>query len=91
MLNALVGDGAELDIIERTQGNPFFIEEMLLALFSEGALMRNGTVKLARPLAQLLLPATVQGLLAARIDRQRESINNCSRLWRCWARSRRLT
>src|SRR5215469_2589259 len=75
MLDALVGDGAELDplkrmIIERTQGNRFFIEEMLLVLFDEGVLMRNGAVKLARPLAQLRLPVTVQGLLASRIDRQ---------------------
>jgi class 3 adenylate cyclase/tetratricopeptide (TPR) repeat protein len=75
MLKALVGDGAELDplkrmIIKRTEGNPFFIEEMLLALFDQGALTRNGAVKLARPLAQLRLPPTVQGLLASRIDRQ---------------------
>ena len=74
MLNALVGDSAELDplrgiIIERTQGNPFFIEEMLQALFDEGALVRNGTVKITRPLGQLRMPFTVQGILAARIDR----------------------
>ena len=75
MLNALVGDTAELDprrrmIIERTQGNPFFIEEMLQSLFDEGVLARNGVVKIARPFSQLRLPRTVQGILAARIDRQ---------------------
>ena len=32
-------------IIERTGGNPFFIEEMVQALFDEGALVRNGAVK----------------------------------------------
>ncbi len=57
-------------IIERTGGNPFFIEEMLQGLFDEGALVRNGVVKVARPLAQLRLPPTVQGILASRIDRQ---------------------
>src|SRR6202158_3303312 len=57
-------------IIERTGGNPFFIEEMVQALFDEGALVRNGAVKVTRSLSQLRLPPTVQGILAARIDRQ---------------------
>ena len=56
-------------IIERTEGNPFFIEEMVQALFDEGALVRNGAVKVTRSLSQLRLPRTVQGILAARIDR----------------------
>ena len=75
MLSTLLGDHAELGplkrmIFERTDGNPFFIEEMLQALFDEGALVRNGEVKLAFPLAQVRMPPTVQGILAARIDRQ---------------------
>jgi predicted ATPase len=56
-------------IIERTQGNPFFIEEIVLALFDDGALVRNGKVKLTRPAAELKIPPTVQATLAARIDR----------------------
>ena len=39
-------------IIERTEGNPFFMEEMVQALFDEGALVRNGAVKLTRSLSQ---------------------------------------
>jgi predicted ATPase len=75
MASALLGKSAELDsvkrlIIERTDGNPFFIEEMLQALFDEGVLARNGVVRIAGPLSQLRLPATVQGILAAGIDRQ---------------------
>ena len=74
MLTALLGDGAELDplkrlIIERTGGNPFFIEEMVQALFDEGALVRNGAVKVTSSLSQMRLPPTVQGMLASRIDR----------------------
>ena len=74
MLTALLGDGAELGTIkrliaERTGGNPFFIEEMVQALFDEGALLRNGAVKVVRPLSQLRMPPTVQGILASRIDR----------------------
>jgi predicted ATPase len=74
MLAALVGEGVELAplkrlIIEKTEGNPFFIEEMVQVLFEEGALVRNGAVKVTRSLSQLRLPPTVQGILAARIDR----------------------
>ena len=74
MLATLLGGGVELEalkrlIIKRTEGNPFFIEEMVQALFDEGALVRNGAVKVARSLSQLRLPPTVQGILASRIDR----------------------
>jgi len=74
LLAALLEDPIELQplkrlIIERTGGNPFFIEEMVHTLFDEGALVRNGVVKVARSLSQLRLPQTVQGILAARIDR----------------------
>ena len=68
MLATLLDDGVELNplkrlIIERTEGNPFFIEEMVQALFDEGALVRNGAVKVAESLSQLRLPPTVQGIL----------------------------
>jgi predicted ATPase len=74
MLDSLLGDQSELAllkrvIIERTQGNPFFMEEIVLALFDDGALVRNGEVKLTRPPAELKIPPTVQATLAARIDR----------------------
>jgi hypothetical protein len=35
----------------------------------EGALVRNGTVKMIRPLGQLRMPPTVQAILASRMDR----------------------
>jgi class 3 adenylate cyclase/tetratricopeptide (TPR) repeat protein len=75
MLSALLGDGKDLLplkrlIIERTEGTPFFMEEMVQVLFEEGALVREGTVvRLTRPLGELKIPLTVQGILAARIDR----------------------
>ena len=73
MLRALLGEDTELDplkrlIAERTGGNPFFIEEVVQALFEQGVLARNGIVKLVQPLANAHLPVTVQGVLAARID-----------------------
>ena len=45
------------------------MEEMVLVLFDEGALVRNGAAKLTRSLNQLKIPPTVQAILAARIDR----------------------
>jgi class 3 adenylate cyclase/tetratricopeptide (TPR) repeat protein len=56
-------------VIERTEGNPFFMEETVQVLLDEGALVRNGEVKLNRPLGQLKIPPTVHAILAARIDR----------------------
>jgi class 3 adenylate cyclase/tetratricopeptide (TPR) repeat protein/ribosomal protein L40E len=74
MLTSLLGNEAELDelkrlTIEKTEGNPFFMEETVLVLFDEGALVRNGTIKLTRPLSELKIPPTVQAILTARIDR----------------------
>ena len=74
LLDALVGDDTDLQplkrlIIEKTQGNPFFLEETVQVLFDEGALIRNGRVKLTRSPNELRIPPTVQMILAARIDR----------------------
>jgi predicted ATPase len=74
LLDALVGDEADLRplkrlIIEKTHGNPFFMEETVQVLLDEGALVRNGVLKLTRPLSELRIPPTVQTILAARIDR----------------------
>ena len=75
LLSALLGDGIELTalkrvIIEKSEGNPFFMEETVQVLFDEGALVRDGSgVMLTRSLNTLKIPPTVQGILAARIDR----------------------
>jgi class 3 adenylate cyclase/tetratricopeptide (TPR) repeat protein len=74
MLSALLGDEAELEplkrlVADKTEGNPFFVEEMAQALFEQGILVRNGHVKLSRSLANIKIPPTVQAVLASRIDR----------------------
>jgi predicted ATPase len=74
MLSELLGQEKDLLplkrlIIERTDGTPFFMEEIVQALFEEGVLQRNGIVKLARPMSAVKVPATVQAVLASRIDR----------------------
>ena len=74
MLGSILGEGKDLlplkrIIIERTEGNPFFMEEIVQALFEERALVRNGTVKLAKSMSAVKVPATVQAVLSSRIDR----------------------
>jgi class 3 adenylate cyclase len=74
MLSTLLGEDKDLtplkrQIVERTQGTPFFMEEMVQTLFEEGVLQRNGGVKLAKSMSTVKIPATVQAVLASRIDR----------------------
>jgi len=75
LLRALLGDAAGLGrleqlILEQTEGNPFFIEEVVQDLV-EGQVLRGerGHYRLEQVPGKLHIPATVQGVLAARIDR----------------------
>jgi class 3 adenylate cyclase/predicted ATPase len=69
--------GAETDvqplkrrILEQTQGNPFFIEEAVQTLVEQHILVgERGQYRLAQAPTALQIPPTVQGVLAARIDR----------------------
>jgi tetratricopeptide (TPR) repeat protein len=57
-------------LMARTAGNPFFLEESVRTLIETAALMGTpGAYRLAAPLQGLPVPATVQAVLAARIDR----------------------
>lgn len=74
LLAALVGSdealaGLKRLIVDKTEGNAFFMEEYVQTLFDQGVLLRGERVTLARALSSIEMPATVQGVLAARIDR----------------------
>jgi class 3 adenylate cyclase/tetratricopeptide (TPR) repeat protein len=75
LLAALLGADASLHglkqlLVERTQGNPFFLEESVRTLVEAGALAgERGAYRLSRPADRTAVPATVQAVLAARIDR----------------------
>ena len=57
-------------IQERTKGNPFFIEEVVQSLVESGHLAGvRGAYRLTTPVEALNVPASVQAVLAARIDR----------------------
>ena len=74
-LQALLGDDPSLKpltdlLIARTEGNPFFLEESVRTLAETGVLVgERGAYRLGQALAGLQVPATVQAVLAARIDR----------------------
>ena len=70
----LGGDGdlapSKAHLIERTEGNPFFLEESVWHLVEAGALVgERGGYRLGRPVRAAQIPATVHAVLAARIDR----------------------
>jgi tetratricopeptide (TPR) repeat protein len=73
LLTALLGDDPGLEPLKRLlvrRGNPFFIEETIRTLVETGALTRErGVYCLTRPIQAIEVPATVQVILAARIDR----------------------
>ena len=75
LLQALLGTDAGLDplkrlLITRTQGNPFFLEESVRTLVETNALVgERGVYRLTKDLPSIQVPATVQAVLAARIDR----------------------
>jgi class 3 adenylate cyclase/tetratricopeptide (TPR) repeat protein len=57
-------------LIERTEGNPFFLEESVRSLAETKALVgERGDYRLTEPLHTIQVPATVRAILAARIDR----------------------
>ena len=75
LLRDLLGEAAAAAtlipaLVERTEGNPFFLEETVRHLVDTGVLAgERGAYRVRRPPAALELPATVQSVLAARIDR----------------------
>jgi class 3 adenylate cyclase/tetratricopeptide (TPR) repeat protein len=75
LLQAMLGDDAGLQpltqrLIAQTQGNPFFLEESVRTLVETQMLVgKRGAYRLAQALPTIQVPATVQAVLAARIDR----------------------
>jgi class 3 adenylate cyclase/tetratricopeptide (TPR) repeat protein len=75
LVGSLLGEGeleedARERIVERAGGNPLFVEEMLAMLLDAGMLEReNGRWLLVGDVGSVAIPATIQALLAARLDR----------------------
>ena len=75
LLRPLLGDDPSLAplktrLIERTDGNPFFLEESVQTLVeTQGLVGERGAYRLTQALPSIQVPATVQAVLTARIDR----------------------
>jgi len=73
LLDALLGDDPGLAPLKQLlvkRGNPFFLEETVRTLVETKALAgERGRYRLTQPVQALQVPATVQAILAARIDR----------------------
>jgi adenylate cyclase len=62
------------NIIERAQGNPFFLEELVNAIVERGDFEgEKGAYRLKGGIDTIPLPSTVQAVIAARIDRLEEN------------------
>jgi tetratricopeptide (TPR) repeat protein len=75
LLRDLLGDDIALQplkrrLVERTEGNPFFLEEIVRTLVETKVLTgARGNYRLTKELHEIQVPPTVQAVLAARIDR----------------------
>ncbi|QQX85967.1 AAA family ATPase [Cupriavidus necator] len=75
LLTALLGDHLSLVPLKlliqaKTEGNPFFMEEVVKTLAEESVLLgQPGSYRIEKAPLSLHIPPTVQGVLAARIDR----------------------
>jgi predicted ATPase len=75
LYRALLGDAPSLrplrqSLISHTEGNPFFLEEIARTLVERQILDGEpGSYRLAQPALAIQVPATVQAVIAARIDR----------------------
>ena len=73
LLEALLGDDPGLAPLKQLlvkRGNPFFLEETVRTLVETKALAgERGRYRLTQPVQAIQVPATVQAMLAARIDR----------------------
>jgi class 3 adenylate cyclase/tetratricopeptide (TPR) repeat protein len=80
LVRNILGD-LELDpnleekVVVKTGGNPFFVEEMVRELLERGDVVQEGDRYVSqRPIDQLDIPNSVQGVLAARMDRLSEDL-----------------
>jgi class 3 adenylate cyclase/tetratricopeptide (TPR) repeat protein len=88
LISSLLGRGGVPDdvrdrVLSSAEGNPFYLEEMLTMLIEEGALERqNGGWSSTTRLADVSIPDSVHGVIAARIDlldeSAREGLRRCS-------------
>lgn len=64
-------------VLDRSEGNPFFAEEVIRALVDLGAIVRTrGRWQVSPDLEKIAIPDTLRGVIIARIDRLDEDIRH---------------
>jgi len=75
LARALLGDdpsvhGITRELVRRADGNPFFMEQLVITLIDDGSLEGTpGAYRLRRPLGELRVPASIAAVISARVDR----------------------
>jgi class 3 adenylate cyclase len=70
-------------IMEKAEGNPFFLEEVIRTLIDTGSVRRNassGRWQVTAQIESLHMPDTIQGLIMARVDRLDEEVKQVLRV-----------
>jgi predicted ATPase len=62
-------------ILGKTEGNPFYLEEIILELEEQGAIRRSPEgFQLLKPLRRIEIPDTVESVVLARLDRLEQGV-----------------
>ena len=75
LTRALLGDDPSVhavasELIRRADGNPFFMEQLVITLIDEGSLEGTpGAYRLRKPLGELRVPGSIAAVIHARVDR----------------------
>ncbi|WP_454646993.1 adenylate/guanylate cyclase domain-containing protein [Bradyrhizobium liaoningense] len=75
LARALLGDdpsvlGVMSELVARADGNPFFLEQLVITLIDDGSLEGTpGAYRLQRPLGELRVPGSIAAVIGARTDR----------------------
>jgi len=68
-------------ILQKAEGNPFFVEEVIRMLMDRGALVKkDGAWAAGKEIETVEIPDNLQGLLLARIDRMPEDVKRTLRV-----------
>jgi predicted ATPase len=68
-------------ILHKSEGNPFFVEEVIRMLIDRGAIIQiNGDWVAGQIITQIEIPDNLHGLLLARIDRLPEDVKHTLRV-----------
>ncbi|WP_370192750.1 ATP-binding protein [Bradyrhizobium diazoefficiens] len=79
LARALLGDdpsvlGVMNELVARADGNPFFLEQLVITLIDDGSLEGTpGAYRLQRPLGELRVPGSIAAVIGARTDRLPEA------------------